>query len=69
MKKIKLTKNDFTEEIDYNEFMRKKHKKDFTNLNDIEHFFILASAVTNCIWVSPSAFLLVLPIETAIWLR
>ena len=44
-------------------------KKDFTTLNDIEHFFILASTVTKCIWVSPFAFLLGLPIEIATSLR
>ena len=36
----------------------KKHTKVSTNLNDIEHFLILASAVTGCILISTFASLL-----------
>ena len=40
----------------------KKHKKVCTTLNYIEHYIILASAVTGCISISAFAFLLGIPI-------
>ena len=44
--------------------MSKKHKKVFTTLNHIEHFLILASKTTGCIWISAFASLVRIPIET-----
>ena len=43
--------------------MSNKHKKICTNLSYIEHFFVLASAVTGCISVSAFASLLGKPIQ------
>ena len=43
------TRNCFSEEIEQNELMSRKHKKDCTTLNYTEHFLILACAVTRCI--------------------
>ena len=42
--------------------MSKKHKKVWVTLNYIEHFLILASAVTGCILISAFASLLGTPI-------
>ena len=44
------------------ELMSRKHKKVFTTLNNIEHFFILASATTGYISISAFATLLCMPI-------
>ena len=46
LKKIHETRNYFTKEIDQNELMSKKHRQVYMTLNCIEHFLILASAVT-----------------------
>ena len=54
MKNIDETKNYFLKEIKQKELMSRKHKKVCTTLNYIEHFLILASAITGCI--STSAF-------------
>ena len=51
-KNIKETTNSFIKEIDQNELMRYKHKKICTTLNHSEYFLIIASAVTECIWIS-----------------
>ena len=40
----------------------RKHKKVFTTLNYIEHFFILASVIMGCISISAFASLLGIPI-------
>ena len=45
--------------------MRRKQKKTCANLNYIEHFLILASAVTRCISVSTFATLLGIPVGFA----
>ena len=45
-------------EIEQNELMSRKHKKVCTTLNYIEHFLILASAITGCISISVFASLL-----------
>ena len=42
------TRNYFVEKIEQNELMTQKHKKVRTTINYIEHFLILASAVTGC---------------------
>ena len=54
--------NYFLDEIEQNELMTRKHKKVCTTLNYIEHFLILASAITGCISISAFAFLLGIPI-------
>ena len=59
-------------EIDQDEFMNNKHRKVCTTLNYIQHFFILISTVTGCIWISAFASLLGILIEitsSAIWLK
>ena len=55
-------KNYFLEEIKQNELMSKKHKKACTALNYVEHYLILASAITGCISISSLASLLGVPI-------
>ena len=42
--------------------MRRKHKKVCTTLNYIEHFLIIASAITGCISISAFASLPGIPI-------
>ena len=49
LKNIDETRNYFLKEIEQNELMSRKHKKAFLTLNYIEHFLVLASAVTGCI--------------------
>ena len=56
------TRNYFLEEIGQNQLMSRKHRKVCTTLNYIEHFLILASAVTGCISISIFASLLSIPI-------
>ena len=43
------TRTHFLEKIGQNKLMSKKHKKVCTTLIYIEHFLILASAITGCI--------------------
>ena len=43
--------------------MSRKHKNVFTTLNYIEHFLILASAVTRCISIATFASFLTISIE------
>ena len=42
--------------------MSKPHKKICTTLNYIEHFLILASAITGCVFISAFASLIGIPI-------
>ena len=42
--------------------LSRKHRKFCTALNYIEHFLILASTVTGCIWISAFASLFGIPI-------
>ena len=42
--------------------MSKKHKKVCTSLNYIEHFLILASTITGCVFISAFASLVGVPI-------
>ena len=63
LKNIDETKNYFLEEIEQKELMSRKHKKVCTTLNYIEHFFILASAITVCVSISAFASLLGIPLE------
>ena len=44
-----VCRNYLIEEINRNELMSKKHKKNCTTLNYIENFLILAFTVTECI--------------------
>ena len=62
LKNINETRNYFLEEIEQNELMSRKHKKDCTALNCIKHFLILASTVTGYISISAFASLLGIPI-------
>ena len=61
-KNIDETRNYFLEEIKQNELMSRNHKKICTILNYIEHFLILAAAITGCISISAYASLLGVPI-------
>ena len=49
LKNIHHTRTYFLEEIGQSKLMSKKHKKVCTTLVYIEHFLILASAITGCI--------------------
>ena len=52
MKNSDETRNNLIEEINQNEFMSKQHKKVSTTLNNIEHFLLLASTITECVSIS-----------------
>ena len=56
-KNINQTRNYFVERIEQNQLMSKEHKKVCSTLNHIEHFLILASAITGCISISAFACL------------
>ena len=43
--------------------MSRKHKKDCTTLNYIEHFLIITSTTTGCITISAFSLLLGIPLE------
>ena len=60
---INETRNYFFEEIEQNELMSKKQKKVCTTLNYIEHFLILAFAITGYISIFDFASLLGIPLE------
>ena len=62
-KNIDETRNYFVKEIKQNELMRKKYKKVCTTLNYIEHFLILASAFTGCVYISTFSSSVSIPIE------
>ena len=59
LKNIDETRNCFLEEIEQNELMSRKDKKVCATPNHIEHFLILASAITGCISISTFPFCLV----------
>ena len=61
-KNLEETRNYFLEEIEQNELMSRKHKKDCTTLNYIERFLISVSAITACISISAFASLFGSPI-------
>ena len=61
---IEKPRNHFIKEIDQNGLMSQKHKEICTILNYIEHFLVLASAVTSS--VSVSAFVSLLGISVGI---
>ena len=56
----------FIEEIEPHELTSKKHKKVCTTLIYIEHFLILASAVTECVSISAFTPLVGIPIGITI---
>ena len=58
LKKIKEINNDLIKEVDQNELLSNKSKKDCTTLNYIEHFLNLVSTVTVCIFISAFASLI-----------
>ena len=62
LKNIDETRIYSLEEITQNELMIRKHEKLCTTLNYIEHFFVLTSAVSGCILVSPFGSSLGIPI-------
>ena len=64
LKNIDETKNYLTEEINRIELMSKKHKKICTTLNYTEHFLILASTITGCVFISAFAHLIGIAIGT-----
>ena len=49
LKNADETRNYFLEEMEQDELMSRKHEKVCKTLNYIEHFLILASAITRCI--------------------
>ena len=61
-KNINETRNYFLEEIEQNELMSREQKNVCTTLYYIEHFFILASAVTGFISISAFASFLGIPV-------
>ena len=61
-KNINKTRNYFLDEIEQNELMSEKHKKDCTNLNFIEHVLTLVSTIAGCISISPLASSIGIPI-------
>ena len=58
LKKIKEINNYLIKEVDQNELLSNKSKKDYTTLNYIEHFLNLVSTVTVCIFISAFASLI-----------
>ena len=58
-----MKKNDFLEKIEQTELMSRTHKKVCTALNYIEHFLILASAITGYISISAFASFFDIPIR------
>ena len=62
LKNIDETRNYLIEEINQNELISKKHEKVCTAVNYIEHFLILASAITGCLSISAFASLVGIPI-------
>ena len=62
-KNVDETRNYFIKETKQKELMSNKQKKVLTTLNYIKHFLILASAVTESIFISFLASLLVIPTE------
>ena len=49
LQKMEEARNYFIKKIDQNDLMSKKHKIVSTTLNYIDHFLILASAISGCI--------------------
>ena len=64
LENINEIRNYLIEEINRNEFMSKKHKKVCATLNYIEHFLILGSTITQCVFISAFSSWLGIPIGT-----
>ena len=58
LKNIDERRNYSIEEVNWNKWMGKKHKKVCTFLNYIEHFLILGSNITGCVSISIFASLI-----------
>ena len=52
LKNIDKTRNYLIEEKNRSEFISKRHKKVCTTRNYIEHFLILTSTITGCVFIS-----------------
>ena len=65
LKNIDEIRNYLIEEINQNELMSKKHKKDRRVLNYIEHSLIAISTITGCVSISAFASLVGIPIGIA----
>ena len=65
LKNIDEIRNYLIEEINQNELMSKKHKKDPRILNYIEHSLIAISTITGCVSISAFASLVGIPIGIA----
>ena len=66
LKSIDETRNYLIKGINWNELMRKKHKVVCTILNYIQHFLILVSITTGCVFVSVFASLVGIPTRITI---
>ena len=62
LKDIDATRNYFFKELDQNELMSKKHKKNCTTLSYVEDFLILVSRIIVCIFIPAFVSLLHIPI-------
>ena len=62
LKNLDETRNYLIEELNRNELMSKNHKKVCTTLSYIEHFLILASAITGCVSIYAFSPLVGIPI-------
>ena len=60
--KIDETRNYLLDEIKHNDLMSEKYKKTCKYLNYIENLFILASAVTGSVSISPFSSLVYIPV-------
>ena len=62
LKDVDETRNYFLDEMKQNELMNRKPKNVCTSLNYIEHFLILASTITGCLFISAFASFIGIPI-------
>ena len=65
IEQYRWNKRYFVEEMNQISLFSKRHEKNCTTLNYIEHFFILASAVTQCVSISAFTSLVGIPIGIA----
>ena len=63
-RKINGAKNYPLEEIQNNDLMSKKHKKEFRTLNYFEQFLVFVSAVIGCVSILTFASLVGVPLGT-----
>ena len=66
LKNMDETRNYLVEEINRSKLISKKHKKACTILNYIEHFRILGSTITGCVFISAFASLVCIPVRITI---